>query len=159
MTSMHMTERIAANHMENAGKAFKKPEELTLEDFIPGKDETELIFCSLTSMYSALLVERCPKLYKSLKGAIRDHQPHQFQEEMKKKTEEFTGKIYEKSENRTEDLISMLDEYQNEMVLKNSDTNGCNKVMYRRQLTGDQKTEKNMHYAILRKDIKSIQID
>ena len=32
MTSLHIKERIDVNHLPNAGKAFKLPEELTLED-------------------------------------------------------------------------------------------------------------------------------
>ena len=149
MTSIHMTERISANHMENAGKAYKSPEELQLEDFVPGKDELELIFSSLIPMYSSILIKRYPELYKSIKSAIKDHLPHQFQSEMDRKTEEFTGKIYEKSENKIDELISMLEEYQNSLVINGEDDTGS-KVMYRRQLTGDQKTEKNTHYAILR---------
>ena len=116
MTSMHMSPRISANHMEHAGRAYKKPEDLELEDFIPGTDEIELIFCSLTRMYSAMLLKRHPKLYKSLRGAIKDHLPHQFQAEMNKKSEEFTGKVYEKSENKIEDLVSMIEEYQSKMI-------------------------------------------
>ena len=143
-----MEERISANHMEHSGKAFKSPEELKLEDFIPGKDEMELLFCHLVPMYSAVLLNRHPLLYKSLKGAIKDHVPHQFQSEMDKKSTEYTGKIYEKSENKSEDLISMIEDYQNTMVVKSNDND--HKTIYHRQLTGDQKTEKNTHFAILR---------
>ena len=139
-TSMHMTERISANHMSNAGKAFKLPEELTLEDFIPKTEEKEMLFCSMVPMYSFALLKRYPELFKSLKSSIKDFQPHQFQSEMNMKSEEFTGQIFEKSENKTEDIISMIEEYQSKI--------GMNP--YRRQLTGDQKTEKNTHYAILR---------
>ena len=148
MTSIHMEERISANHMEHSGKAFKSPDELKLEDFIPGKDEMELLFCSLIPMYSHVLLERYPLLYKSLKGAIKDHVAHQFQSEMEKKSTEYTGQIYEKSENKSEDLISMIEEYQNSMVIKSNHSD--HKIFYRRQLTGDQKTEKNTHFAILR---------
>jgi len=63
---------------------------------------------------------------------------------MSKKTEEFSGEVFEKSENRTEDLLSMIEEYQEKMVIKSDLV--PNKVLYRRQLTGDQKTKKNLHF-------------
>ena len=149
MTSMHFNERIDANHLDHFGKGFKTPEQLTLEDFVPNKDELELVFCSLVAMYSHDLLERHPLLFKSLKSSIKDHLPHQFQSQMNTKTEEFTGKIFQKSENKTEDLVSMIEDYQDKMVLKSEKV--ASKVFYRRQLTGDQKTEKNSHFAILSK--------
>ena len=149
-TSMHMTERISVDHMSNAGKAFKLPEELTLEDFVPNSDEKELLFCSMVPMYSHALLQRYPELFKSLKSSIKDHHPHQFQTEMSMKSEEFTGQIFDKSENKTEDLISMIEEYQRKMNLIAKADNNQSRIAYRRQLTGDQKTEKNTHYAILR---------
>ena len=97
MTSIHMEERISANHMEHSGKAFKSPDELKLEDFIPGKDEMELLFCSLIPMYSHVLLERYPLLYKSLKGAIKDHVAHQFQSEMDKSRQSTLDKFMKKA--------------------------------------------------------------
>ena len=82
--------------------------------------------------------------------SIKDHHPHQFQTEMSMKSEEFTGQIFDKSENKTEDLISMIEEYQRKMNLIAKADNNQSRIAYRRQLTGDQKTEKNTHYAILR---------
>ena len=52
--------------MENAGKAYKSPEELQLEDFVPGKDELELIFSSLIPMYSSILIKRYPEYGKNI---------------------------------------------------------------------------------------------
>ena len=151
MTSIHIEERVDANHMEHGGKGFKKVKDLTIEDFTPDNDEMELIFCSLVPMYSHALLQRHQTLFKSLKSSIKDHENHQFSKEMTKKSEEFTGKIYEKSEVKTEELVSMLTEYQDEMVIKLKTANGTTHSHYRRQLTGDQKTEKNSHYAILSK--------
>ena len=150
MTSLHIKERIDVNHLPNAGKAFKLPEELTLEDYIPSKPEKEFVFSSLIPLFSAALVKRHPTLFKSLNSVIKDHFPHQFQSQMSEKSEEYTGEIYEKSENRIEDLLSMIEDYQSEMVLSQQ-VSGSRKISFRRQLTGDQKTEKNSHYAILSK--------
>ena len=80
MTSMHFDQRVNVNHLENSGKAFKSPEELSLEDFILEKDEVELIFSSLIPLYSHSLLERHPQLFKSLKSSIKDHVAHQFQD-------------------------------------------------------------------------------
>ena len=121
MTSLHITERIDATHMDNSGKAFKKPQDLSIEDFVPGDNELELIFNSLIAMYSHSLVNRHPVVFKSLRKAIKDYSPHQFHEEMQKKSEEFTGDIYEKSECKTEELISMILAYQEKMVHINND--------------------------------------
>ena len=151
MTSIHIEERVDANHMGNSGKAFKEIQDLTIEDFTPDNDEMELLFCSLVPMYSHTLLQRHPTLFKSLRSSIKDYEDHQFSEEMSKKSEEFTGKIYQKSEVKTEELVSMLTEYQDEMVIKLKTENGTTHSHYRRQLTGDQKTEKNSHYAILSK--------
>ena len=63
---------------------------------------------------------------------------------MSQKSQEFTGKIFEKSENKTEDLVSMISEYQDEMDIGNKPDN-TERIVYRRQLTGDQKTEKGSH--------------
>ena len=151
MTSIHINERVDANHLDNQGKAFKSPEDVTIEDFTPDTDELEFIFCHLVSLYSHSLLGRHPQLYKALKSAVLNHRvPHQFESEMKSKSDEYTGDIFEKSEVRTEDLISMLEEYQKEMVLQR-ESDGEMKALYRRQLSGDQKTEKNTHYAVLSK--------
>jgi len=42
-TSMHFSERINADHLDHAGKGLRTPEESTVEDFIPGQEELELI--------------------------------------------------------------------------------------------------------------------
>ena len=144
MTSINVEERISADHLENNGKAFKRPEELTLEDFIPGKNEKELLFCSMVPMYSFSLLKRYPQMFKSLKSSIKDHIPHQFQAEMSQKSKEFTGQIFEKSENKTEDLVSMIDEYQSKMVI-GTKLETTQRILFRRQLSGDQKTEKGSH--------------
>ena len=130
--------------LDNSGEAYKRPEDLTLEDFVPGSDEKELLFCNMIPMYSHALLRRYPQLFKSIKSTIKDHIPHQFQTEMHQKTQEFTGKIFEKSENKTEDLVSMISEYQDKMVIGNKPDN-TERILYRRQLSGDQKTEKESH--------------
>ena len=151
-TSMHMKPRINANHLDNAGKAFKQPQELKFEDFVPSNEEKELLFCSMIPLFSFALLQRYPELFKCLKSSIKDHHPHQYQKEMNQQTEEYTGQIYEKSENKTEDLVSMISDYQSKMSGKSEERD---RILYRRQLTGDQKTEKNTHYAILRSDIRN----
>ena len=129
----------------------RRKKDLSIEDFIPDENELNLLFSNLIPLFSHVLLERHPMVYKSLRSAIVDHCPHQFQEEMTQKSEEFTGVIYEKSECKTEDLISMISDYQKEMVHINKATGVSCQAFDRRQLTGDQKTEKNSHFAILSK--------
>ena len=52
---------------------------------------------------------------------VAQHRLIKFHEEMLKKSEEFTGDIYEKSECKTEELISMILAYQEKMVHINND--------------------------------------
>ena len=150
MTSIHLSERVNVQHLEHHGKPVKMPDDLSIEDFIPDSKELEFLFCSLVPLYSYSLLKRHPAMYKSLKSAILEYIPHQFQGEMNLKSEEFTGEIYTKSECKTEELINMLEEYQTHMVVKD-ETVKEQPTLYRRQLTGDQKTEKNTTFAILSK--------
>ena len=147
MASIHIKERIDVNHLDSTGHV-KSPDLLNIEDFCLGDKEYELLFCNLIVEYSSVLVRRYPMLFQSLNGCIKDFLPHQFQEEMCKKSEEYTGNIYEKSESKMDELIQMMIEYQKEMALVDED---CGSAFVRRQLSGDQKTEKNSHHAILSK--------
>ena len=148
MTSLHMLDRINVNHLDDTSKFVKKPDELNIDDFCPSKMELEFLLCSLVPMFSYALTQRFPKLFASLKDAIKDHVPHQFQAEMNTMSQEFTGEIYEKSECKTDELIDMIMEYQKQMTHVDEESG---KTFMRRQLSGDQKTEKNSTYAILSK--------
>ena len=148
MTSLHISERIKVPHLDSRSDSVKNPEDLCLADFCLSDDENEMLFSSLIPMYSHMLLDRYPVLFKSLKGVIVDYVPHQFQESMNQKSEEFTGDIYEKSESKTEELIQMISEYQHEMALVEDESG---RAYVRRQLSGDQKTEKNSTFAILSK--------
>ena len=148
MTSLHILDRIDANHLDDTNRYVKKPEELKIDDFCPSKSELEFLLCSMVPMFTHTLVKRFPILYASLKDAIVDHIPHQYQAEMNIKSQEFTGEIYEKSECKTDELIDMIVEYQKQMTHVDDETGGA---FARRQLSGDQKTEKNTTYAILSK--------
>ena len=41
---------------------------------------------------------------------IQVNRKHQFEEEMRQKSSEFTGTLYTKSESRTEDVIDMMND-------------------------------------------------
>ena len=104
---------------------------------------------ALVSFFSSRLVERHPNLFKSITNHIKESRPHQFQEAMNKKSEEFTGNLFTLSENSTEDLIKMMQEVQLN-VHTYKDDRGQECCHERKIVSGDNKTEKNMHYAILR---------
>ena len=69
---------------------------------------------------------------------------------MNSKSEEFTGKLFTKSETKTEDLIEMMNEIQSSYVHKFEDQDGTVKCYEKKILSGDNKTEKNQTYGILR---------
>ena len=68
---------------------------------------------------------------------------------MDRKSEEYTGELHTKSESKTEDLISMMEEVQKH-VHSFEDKDGVKHCYEKKILSGDNKTEKNMHYGILR---------
>ena len=112
MASLWVKDRVNVNHMEHQGVPLKSAEELTIEDMVPIQAEKDYIFRCLVSYFSHSLLDRYPLLFKSLKPGIRQNRPHQFQQAMDKKSEEYTGNIFTKSECKTEDLVSMLAEIQ-----------------------------------------------
>ena len=69
---------------------------------------------------------------------------------MKEKSSEFTGDLFTKSESKTEDLIVMMTEVQDKYIQKFSDDLGKTGCFERKVLSGDNKTEKNSFYGILR---------
>ena len=149
MASMWIKDRIDANHMMHGGVALKRPENLSIKDFVTSDKEREYVFMALVSFFSSRLVERHPILFKSIANHIKESRPHQFQEAMNKKSEEFTGNLFTLSETSTEDLIKMMQEVQlNVHTYKDDGGQEC--CHERKIVSGDNKTEKNMHYAILR---------
>ena len=68
---------------------------------------------------------------------------------MSLKSKEFTGDLYTKSESKTEDLVSMISDIQKKYTHKFESDDG-KECFERKVLSGDNKTEKNSHYAILR---------
>ena len=149
MASMWIKDRICANHMDHSGIALKDPENLCIKDFVTSEKERDYIFMALVYFFSSRLVARHPVLYKSITKYIKEARPHQFQEAMNKKSEEFTGQLFTLSESSTEDLIKMMSEVQiNVHTFKDSD--GREHCYEKKIVSGDNKTEKNMHYGILR---------
>ena len=69
---------------------------------------------------------------------------------MAAKSAEFTGDLFTKSESKTEDLIGMMSELQDKFVCKDSYFDGINKCYEKKIIGGDNKTEKNSVYGILR---------
>ena len=69
---------------------------------------------------------------------------------MSRKSPEFTGDLFTKSESKTEDLISMISDLQEKYTHTYIDAEGNKKCFERRILSGDNKTEKNSHHGILR---------
>ena len=150
MASLWITNRVNANHMENTeGVALKDIENLTILDFIPSEKEKTYVFQNLVCYFAYRLVQRHPILFKTIASCIRRSKPHQFQEEMNKKSSEFTGSLFTKSESRTEDLINMMAEVQLN-VQTFEDTAGEKHCYEKKIVSGDNKTEKNMFYGILR---------
>jgi hypothetical protein len=70
---------------------------------------------------------------------------------MSAKSSEFTGELFTKSESRTEDVIAMMTEVQEKFTHKfrNNDA-GNTECFEKKVLSGDNKTEKNSFYGILR---------
>ena len=89
-------------------------------------------------------------VFKSINSSITINHPHQFEAEMSFKSDEFTGPMFTKSESKTEDLINMMSEVQEKFVHKFPNSSGEINCYEKKVLSGDQKTEKNSHYAILR---------
>ena len=113
MASMWIQDRINANHMDHCdGQPLKDIKDLTIKDMIPSDKEKDYIFRTLVSHYAYRLKERYPLLFKSLNSSIKPNVPHQFQSEMDKKSMEFTGPLFTKSESKIEDLITMMTEIQ-----------------------------------------------
>ena len=69
---------------------------------------------------------------------------------MSGKSSEFTGPLFTKSESRTEDVISMVTEVQEKYTHKFMNADGDMESFERKVLSGDNKTEKNSFYGILR---------
>ena len=150
MGSVWIRDRINANHLDNRkGTTVKDVEDLSLQDMIPTKKEKDYVFRSLISYFSYRLVQRHPKMYKSINKSIRPNRVHQYQEAMDSKTEEVTGTLFTKSESRTEDLIEMMQQVQSN-IHTYEDDDGKARCYERKIVSGDSKTEKNMHYAIQR---------
>jgi hypothetical protein len=150
MASMWIRDRIDANHMEHReGVALKGAENLSIKDLIPSEKEKDYIFIALIDYFSYRLVQRHPLLFKSISGCIKQSRPHQFQKAMDSRSEEFTANLFTQSESRTEDLITMMSEVQLN-VHTFEDNNGVDHCHEKKIVSGDNKTEKNMHYGILR---------
>ena len=69
---------------------------------------------------------------------------------MSAKSSEFTGDLFTKSESRTEDVIAMMAEVQQKYTHKFTDDFGKTGCFEKKVLSGDNKTEKNSYYGILR---------
>ena len=150
MSSLMIKDRINSDHMEhNEGVALKDIEHLSIKDFVPSDKEKDYIFSGLVHYFSHRLVERHPLVFQSIAKCIKPCRPHQFQEAMSEKSREFTGTLYTKSESQTEDLIEMMADVQIN-VHTFEDLNGAEHCFERKIVSGDNKTEKNMHYGILR---------
>ena len=116
----------------------------------------DYLFQRLIRYYTYRLVQRHPNIFKSIGPLIKANVPHQFQDAMDQKSEEYTGDLFTKSETRTEDLIDMMTIIQQKYVHKKPDRDACYE---RRILSGDQKTEKNCHFGILSKMDESTEKD
>ena len=149
MASLWIKDRIDANHMAHGGIALKDVESLCIKDMLPSDKEKDYIFIALVHYFSSRLVDRHPILFQSIVNSIKPNRPHQFQQAMDKKSQEYTGKLFTKSESRTEDLISMMSEVQLN-VNTFEDSEGVEHCYEKKIVSGDNKTEKNMHYGILR---------
>ena len=149
MASLWIKDRITANHMEHKGESLKRAENLNIRDFVPNEKEKDYVFLSLVRYYSHRLVQRHPLLFESIALCVKPNRPHQFQDAMDSKSEEFTGNLFTLSESRTEDLITMMSEVQLN-VHTYTDSSGAEHCHERKIVAGDNKTEKNMTYGILR---------
>ena len=149
MASLWVKDRIDANHMAHNGIALKDVDSLSIKDMLPSNKEKDYIFIALVHYFSQRLVDRHPLLFKDIVQCVKPNKPHQFQQAMDTKSQEFTGKLFTKSESRTEDLISMMSEVQLN-VNTFEDDEGVTHCYEKKIVSGDNKTEKNMHYGILR---------
>ena len=150
MASLWIQDRIDSNHMDHSeGVAVKDVENLSIKDMVPSEKEKDYIFMAMVHYFSYRLVERHPVLFKSLNRCIKSNRSHQFQQEMNGASREFTGDLFTQSESRTEDLITMMSKFQKN-VHRFADTNGDEHCYEKKIVSGDNKTEKNRHYGILR---------
>ena len=149
MASILIKDRIDTNHM-NAKAPVKDVTDMEIEDFVPTDVEKDYVFQSLVYYFASRLVDRFPLIFKSIKSCVKPNKPHQFQDEMNSKSEEFTGELFTKSESKTEDLISMMSDIQEKYVHIFKDKDGNSKCYEKKILSGDNKTEKNQTYGILR---------
>ena len=150
MASLWIQDRIDSHHMDHReGVALKEVENLSIKDMIPSDEEKDYVFIALIHYFSSRLVHRHPNLFKSIAKSIKPNRPHQFQQAMNAKSEESTGQLFTKSESCTEDLIDMMAEVQIH-VNTFEDNDGVKHCHEKKIVSGDQKTEKNMHYGILR---------
>ena len=111
--SIFIKDRIDVNHMDHQeGLAVKSVDELSIADMVPSDKEKDYVFQGLIHYFSYRLVKRHPALFKSLSSCIQPNKPHQFQNAVDSKSQEFTGPLFTKSESKTEELISMMAEVQ-----------------------------------------------
>ena len=159
MASLWVKDRISANHMEHrSGIPLKDVSNLSIKDMVPSTPEKEYVFIALVRYFSYRLVQRHPDLFKAISNCIKQNKPHQFQEAMDGKSEEFTGHLFTKSESSTQDLIDMMSEIQLN-VHTYKDTDETEHCYEKKIVSGDQKTEKNMHFGILSKTDESSESD
>ena len=149
MASMFIKDRIDVNGME-FGAPVKAAKDLKIEDFVPTENEKDYVFQSLIHYFSHRLMYRHPESFSSIKSCIRVNQPHQFEAEMERRSDEFTGELFTKSEARTEDLIDMMVDIQAKYVHKFEDKEGNIRCYEKKILSGDNKTEKNQTFGIYR---------
>ena len=150
VASMIMKDRINSNHMShNEGIAVKDVDELHVNDFIPSVKELDYVLVAMIHNFSSKLIRRHPKMFSSIASKIKEYNPHQFFDEMQTKSEEYTGKLYMLSESETEELLIILEDMQN-LVHTYEDSSGKVHGYEKKIVSGDQLTEKNSHYAILR---------
>ena len=132
------------------GVSLKDVSNLSIKDMVPSKYEKDYILMSLVYFFAYRLLQRHPVLFKTISSSISQNRPHQFQAAMDQKSEEFTGHLFTKSESSTEDLITMMSEMQLNVHTYN-DSEGVEHCHEKKIVSGDQKTEKNMHFGILSK--------
>ena len=159
MASLWVKDRISANHMDHRpGVSLKDVSNLSIKDMVPSEDEKDYILMSLVHYFAYRLVQRHPNLFKTISTSIKQNRPHQFQAAMDQKSEEFTGNLFTKSESSTEDLITMMSEIQLN-VNRYNDSDGIEHCYEKKIVSGDQKTEKNMHFGILSKTDENSESD
>ena len=149
MASLWIKDRIDVSHMQSEnGCTLKDVEQIKIEDFVPSKAELDYVFGSMVAHYSSQLIKRHPNIFKSLNSSITQVKPHQFSHAMSQRSTEYTGDLFTKSESRMEDLISMMNEVQKNVATYQDDS--ILRCHERKIVSGDNKTEKNMHHGILR---------